>query len=243
MKTSLLWEQYQKDRSIENRNELILKYAPLVKRIARMMPYSYMGYVDEEDMISDGMFGLIDAIEKFDTEKAVKFETYASIRIKGAIVDQIRKRDVLSRNVREKHKKIEEVTEIFERKFHRSPTDKEIAQITGISEKGVKKVVKAATMANMVSLENFLSINESMLCKSSNQNNPADEYSKKELKEGLADAIRELSEKEQMVVSLYYYEELTLKEIGEVMDVSESRISQILSKTLSKLRRKLSREY
>lgn len=243
MNASLLWERYEKDRSIDNRNELLLEYAPLVKRIVKIMPYSYMGYVDEDDMISDGMFGLIDAIEKFDSKKAVKFETYASIRIKGSIVDQIRKRDVLSRNTREKHKKIEEVMELFENKFNRAPTDREIAQITGIPEKSVKKVIEEAAMANMVSLESVLAVNESILDKKSSQNNPEEEYKNKEIKEELADAIRGLTEKEQMVVSLYYYEELTLKEIGEVLDVSESRISQILSKTLSKLKRKLAHKY
>jgi len=234
-----LWNHYRINRSIDMRNQLILAYAPLVRRVVKMMPSSYLGYVDEDDMISDGMFGLLDAIDKFDTARNVKFETYASTRIRGAIIDKMRKMDVLSRHTRTTFKLIEQSTDELEKSLGRFPTNEEIAEHAGISEKVVRKTMEEAAITNMMSLEEVLQTNACGVENLEGSDLPEEEYQRKETKARLVHAINTLGEKEKQIIGLYYYDEMTLREIGMILDLSESRVSQILSKTLFELRKKL----
>ncbi len=239
METSALWEAYRQNRSIDNRNRLLIYYAPLVKRVVKSMPNVYGCYIDANDMIGDGMFGLMDAIVKYDAEKNVKFESYAWLRIRGAIIDKMRKLDLLSRHSRQRYKLLEDCAEAFSQEHHRTPSTEELAALTGLSENLVRKTFEEAAVTNMLSLEAVVAANEKGHEPASDEDGPESQFQKKETKHLLKEAITSLNEKEQQVISLYYYEELTLKEIGQVLSVSESRISQILSKTLSKLRFKM----
>lgn len=238
MEVNVLWENYRENRDSEIRNQLLVEYAPLVRRVVRMLPFTFMGYADENDMIGEGIFGLIDAIEKFDARRNVKFETYASLRIRGAIIDKLRKMDLLSRNTRDRIRLLEDVADRLEKRLQRPPTDQELADAVGLPEKVVRKTQEQAALCNMVSLEEMIT-NGAYMEDEGREGAPEEAFQRKEIRRILAEAVTELRDNEQKVVSLYYYEELTLREIGTAMGVSESRVSQILSKALSKLRKKL----
>jgi RNA polymerase sigma factor for flagellar operon FliA len=239
-----LWDDYSKTRSPEDREKIILEYAPLVKVVAGRLSM-YLGYnVDYEDLVSYGIFGLIDAIDKFDCMKDVKFETYASLRIRGAILDQIRKMDWIPRTIRQKQKKIDMAAKEIEAKHGRSATDEEIAENLGISEDEYLDWQSQMKITNVVSLNEFLEQgsevpNEANQTKSSHFDSPEEVVEKEELKQMLAEALELLTEKEHKVILLYYYEELTLKEISSILEVSESRISQLHTRALQKMRVKL----
>ena len=221
-----LWEQYAKKPTQELREKLILEYAQLVKIIAGRMSV-YLGYnVEYDDLVGYGIFGLIDAIDKFDYVKGVKFETYASLRIKGAILDQIRKMDWIPRTMRQRQKKIETAERMIEDEYF-----------------GWQSQVK---MSGVISLDDYLEQGSDLVADNSGSKlgissfeQPDEAIEKEELKESLASAIEGLTDKEQKVIALYYYEELTLKEISQVLSVSESRISQLHTKALTKLKEKL----
>ena len=219
-----LWEDYTRQRTAEIREKIILEYAPLVKVVAGRLSM-YLGYsVEYDDMVSYGVFGLIDAIDKFDTTKEVKFETYASLRIRGAILDQIRKMDWIPRTIRQRQKQMDTVMKEIEQRTGREATDEEVAAGLGISP------------------DEFLEQGSDI----SSEKSPAGSYEmpeavveKSELKEMLEEALELLTEKEKKVVLLYYYEDLTLKEISRVLEVSESRISQLHTKALQKMKTKM----
>lgn len=234
-----LWESYRTSRSTEIRNRLLVEYAPLVRRIVHTLPFTFMGCADEDDMISEGIFGLMDAIDKYDARRNVKFETYASLRIRGAILDKLRKMDVLSRNTRERVRRIEEISDELEKSLMRHPTHAEIAQAAGLTEQAVRKALEEAALAIMISLEDVLSGYGPQ--EDGRTETPEQIIERSELMDTLARAIEELRDNEKQVVSLYYYEELTLREIGAVLGVSESRASQLLSRSLRKLRQKIAR--
>lgn len=236
-----LWEDYIRTKSPELREKIILEYAPLVKVVAGRLNM-YLGYsVEYEDMISYGIFGLIDAIDKFDMGKEVKFETYASLRIRGAILDQIRKMDWIPRTIRQRQKQIDSVMKEIEANTGREAKDEEIAQKLGISEDEYLDWQTQLKVNNVVSLNEYMEQGSDIPADKTNNtfDTPEAVIEKSELKEMLKDALEVLTEKEKKVVLLYYYEELTLKEISNVLDVSESRISQLHTKALQKMKAKM----
>lgn len=239
-----LWEEYGKTKSTEVREKIILEYAPLVKMVAGRLSM-YLGYnVEYEDLVSYGIFGLIDAIDKFDALKDVKFETYASLRIRGAILDQIRKMDWIPRTIRQKQKKIDAAIREIETKFGRSATDEEIAASLGITNDEYVDWQSQMKVTNVVSLNEFLEQGseiptDNSYNRSSQFDGPEEVIERDELKNILAESLELLTEKEKKVIVLYYYEELTLKEISSILEVSESRISQLHTRALQKMREKL----
>lgn len=239
-----LWEEYAGSKSPEVREKIILEYAPLVKVVAGRLSM-YLGYnVEYEDLVSYGIFGLIDAIDKFDCMKDVKFETYASLRIRGAILDQIRKMDWIPRTIRQKQKRIDAAIKEIETQYGRSATDEEIAKLLGITDEEYLDWQSQMKITNVVSLNEFLEqgsevSNEAGSTKSAAFDSPEEILERDELKKMLAQALELLTEKERKVIVLYYYEDLTLKEISNILEVSESRISQLHTRALQKMRGKL----
>ena len=239
-----LWEDYADTKSPEIREKIILEYAPLVKVVAGRLSM-YLGYnVEYDDLVSYGIFGLIDAIDKFDCLKDVKFETYASLRIRGAILDQIRKMDWIPRTIRQKQKRIDAAIKEIEAQYGRSATDEEIAKRLGITDDEYLDWQSQMKMTNVVSLNEFLEqgsevSNEAGSTRSSTFDSPEEILEREELKKMLAQALELLTEKERKVVLLYYYEDLTLKEISNILEVSESRISQLHTRALQKMRGKM----
>ncbi|MBR6325293.1 MAG: FliA/WhiG family RNA polymerase sigma factor [Lachnospiraceae bacterium] len=237
-----LIEEYDRTKSPELREKMILEYAPLVKLVAGRLSM-YLGHnVEYEDLCSYGIFGLIDAIDKFDLGMNVKFETYASLRIRGSILDQIRKMDWIPRTVRTRQKQIEEAMKKVEGEKGRAATGDEIAEALGITEDEYADWQSQMKITGVVSLDEFM---ESGSDVSSSQDDggttahfisPEENIEKQELTEKLGEALQQLTEKEQKVVTLYYYEELTLKEIANVLEVSESRVSQLHTRALGKMK-------
>ena len=239
-----LWEEYAKAKSPEIREKIILEYAPLVKVVAGRLSM-YLGYnVEYEDLVSYGIFGLIDAIDKFDFLKDVKFETYASLRIRGAILDQIRKMDWIPRTIRQKQKKIDAVIRDIEARYGRSATDEEVSSGLGITEEEYLDWQSQMKITNVVSLNEFLEQgsevpNEASQSRSSQFDSPEEVQERDELKKMLTESLELLTEKERKVIVFYYYEDLTLKEISNILGVSESRISQLHTRALQKMRTKM----
>mgnify|MGYP003290307084 CR=1 FL=1 len=240
---NLLWMDYAKsNQSPQIREKLILEYAPLVKLVAGRLSM-YLGYnVEYEDLVSYGIFGLIDAIDKFDYTKAVKFETYASLRIRGAILDQIRKMDWIPRTIRQRQKQIDQVMRQVESETGRAATDEEIALGLGISNEEYLEWQSKMKITNVVSLNEFLEQGSEVPNPTSVSRHfimPEEAVEQEEIKKVLAEALLLLTQKERKVIELYYYEELTLKEISYVLEVTESRVSQLHTKALQKMKTKL----
>lgn len=240
--TNKLWEEYGKHKSPEIREQIIINYAPLVKMVAGRLSM-YLGYnVEYEDLVSYGIFGLIDAIDKFDYEKGIKFETYASLRIRGAILDQIRKMDWIPRTLRQKQKKLDAAVSKLEIQNGKVANEEELAQEIGITEEELLVWRGQTNISNVISLDEFVETSgekESIKEKSSTFDMPEEVVERNELKQLIKDSLDTLTEKERRVILLYYYEELTLKEISNVLEVSESRISQLHTKALQKMKMKL----
>lgn len=239
-----LWEEYDKTRSSAVREKIILEYAPLVKMVAGRLSM-YLGYnVEYEDLVSYGIFGLIDAIDKFDALKDVKFETYASLRIRGAILDQIRKMDWIPRTIRRKQKKIDTAIREIEARCGRSATDEEVAANLGITNDEYVDWQSQMKITNVVSLNEFMEQgseipNDNSFNRKAQFDEPEEVIERDELKHILAAALELLTEKERKVIVLYYYEDLTLKEISSILEVSESRTSQLHTRALQKMKTKL----
>lgn len=237
-----LWDEYKRTGASQTREKIILEYAPLVKLVAGRLSM-YLGYnVEYDDLVSYGIFGLIDAIDKFDTLKDVKFETYASLRIRGAILDQIRKMDWIPRTVRQRQKQIDAAIRELETTTGQSPTDEQIAVKLGITEDEYTDWQSQMKVTGVVSLEEFTEAGSEIPNDhygSAHIESPEEAIEKDELKKMLAEALETLTEKENKVVLLYYYEDLTLKEIANILEVSESRVSQLHTKALQKLQKKL----
>lgn len=239
-----LLEEYAKTKSPETREKIILEYAPLVKVVAGRLSM-YLGYnVEYEDMVSYGIFGLIDAIDKFDYLKEVKFETYASLRIRGAILDQIRRMDWIPRTIRQKQKRIEAVIREVEQSTGRSATDEEIAKGLGISDDEYLDWQSQMKITGLVSLNEYMEQGSDVprdynRHTTSSFESPEEKVEKEELSKVLGEALKLLTEKEQKVITLYYYEELTLKEISNILEVSESRVSQLHTRALQKMKVKM----
>lgn len=240
---SKLWIDYEKsNQSAAIREKLILEYAPLVKLVAGRLSM-YLGYnVEYEDLVSYGIFGLIDAIDKFDYNKAVKFETYASLRIRGAILDQIRKMDWIPRTIRQRQKQIDAVMRQIESEKGRAATDEEIAVGLGITNDEYLEWQSKMKIINVVSLNEYLEQGSEVPNSSTASRHfimPEDAVEQDELKVMLIESLKLLTEKERRVVELYYYEELTLKEISHILEVTESRVSQLHTRALQKMKTKM----
>lgn len=236
MANDMLWKNYKETRDLSFKQILIEKYIQLVKIVAGRMYNYYGGNVEYEDLVGFGIFGLIDAIDKFDINRDLKFETYAQIRIRGSIIDNLRKLDWIPRGLRKKTKEMEKAINILENKLGRSATTKEIAIELNIDEAEVESILSEISTLNIISLEETLISKGDIYENLSDLDSPDKIFENKELKFLLKDAIENLSEREKTVVSLYYYEGLTYKEIACILEVSESRISQIHSKAILSLK-------
>lgn len=237
-----IWKSYAASRNPALREQLIIEYAPLVKLVAGRLLMQVGQYVDFEDLTSYGIFGLIDAIDKYDPEKGIKFETYASIRIRGAIIDNIRKLDWVPRSLRAKNKQLEQVYAELAIELGREPKEAEVAEKLDIPLSEAQDLIRKSTVVSLVSLDDYLEQNRDVgvfNLSFSQTDDPENNIEMMETKEALAEAIDELSDKEKKVITLYYFNELTLKEISAVLGVSESRVSQIHTKAILFLKAKL----
>lgn len=241
-----LWSIYRKSRDAKIRESFIKQYAPLVKYVAGKVAVGMPHNVEFDDLVGFGVFGLLDAIDKFDPEKNVKFKTYAVTRIRGAIFDELRSIDWVPRSVRQKTREVEEAIGSLEAQLGRTATDQEIAQSLGVSEDEFIKMMMKISGTSILSLNDVwfsgdendkVSIGESIEAPSSL--NPDVIVEKDEIRRVIVEAINELPDKEKKVLVLYYYEDLTLKEIGQVLEVTESRVSQLHTKAILRLRAKL----
>ena len=234
-----LWESYFQNRTPQLREQIIIEYSQLVKLVAGRLSM-YLGYnVEYEDLVSYGIFGLIDAIDKFDGDKNVKFETYASLRIRGAILDQIRKMDWIPRSVRQKQKKIDAACAKYETEMGRAATDEELAVELELSVDELYVWQGQTKVTNLVSLDEFVEQGSEMrMDTSANMHfeQPEKVVEKAELTKMISEALENLTEKERQVVMMYYYDDMTLKEISMVLSVSESRVSQLHTKALLKMK-------
>ena len=241
-----LWKKYRKQRDPQIRDFFIKQYAPLVKYVAGKVAVGMPGSVEFDDLVGFGVFGLFDAIDKFDPTKHVKFKTYAVTRIRGAIFDELRTIDWVPRSVRQKAREVEDTMRQLEANLGRPPTEEEIARGMGISLEDFQQLMVKVSGTSVLSLNDVwysgedndrISIAESI--ESPRSLNPDTIVEKDEIKRVIVDALKDLPEKEKKVLVLYYYEDLTLKEIGEVLEVTESRISQLHTKAITRLRGKL----
>lgn len=237
-----LWDAYRQKKTQETREQLIIEYAQLVKLVAGRLSM-YLGHnVEYDDLVSYGIFGLIDAIDKFDLEKNVKFETYASLRIRGAILDQIRKMDWIPRSVRQRQRKIDEAMKQIEMRTGKTASDEELAKQLGLTEEELYNWQTQLKVTNVVSLNEFEENGPEPMIDSAHPvrfSQPEEVVEEAELQEKLAESLELLTEKERRVIELYYYEDMTLKEISKILEVSESRISQLHTKALNKMRKKM----
>ena len=230
----------------EKREELILKYSPLIKYVAGRLAMRLPPNISQDDLISSGVIGLMDAIEKFDSSKKIRFKTYAEFRIRGAILDELRSLDWVPRSIRKKTTELEKTYQYLEKDLNRPPKDKEVAEALGIS---IEKFYKLLDKTKNVTFLDIETIRRRMpdnnqddlfdLIADDSEINPFALLNKTEIKEILIKAITALPEKEKIVISLYYYEDLTMREIGEIMGYTESRISQMHTKAMLRLRVRL----
>ncbi|MGL5677371.1 MAG: FliA/WhiG family RNA polymerase sigma factor [Cellulosilyticaceae bacterium] len=236
-KSDLLWQKYSVKKEIALKNELIDHYVHLVKLVAGRLSIYLNHYVELGDLVGYGVLGLIDAIDKFDYTKNVKFETYASLRIRGAILDEIRKLDWVPRSLRKKQKDFNKAYSSLENELGRTPTEGEMANYLEISLEDYQQLLQENNVSALVFIEDYKLHVDALPDES--VGTPDSHIQKQEMLEVLAEAIEELPEREKMVIQLYYFEELTLKEISAILQVSESRISQLHTKGVSRLRQRL----
>ncbi|MGZ4617682.1 MAG: RNA polymerase sigma factor WhiG [Frankiaceae bacterium] len=242
-----LWEEFKQSGDQQLRERLILHYSPLVKYVAGRVGVGLPSNIEQADLVSYGIFGLIDAIEKFDLSRAIKFETYAISRIKGAIIDELRALDWIPRSIRSKARNVERAYTALEGRLHRTPTEAEVAAELDISLSELHQVFGKVSYVNVVALDELLSVSGDRgekvslvdTLEDSKAEDPVRSFETQETKYLLAKAINQLPEREKIVVTLYYYEGLTLAEIGQVLGVTESRICQMHTKAVLQLRAKL----
>lgn len=235
---TLLWKQYKTEGGADRRNEIALHYASLVRYVASKLANTLHSAVDREDLVSCGQIGLFDAIEKFDLEKGVKFETYAVPRIKGSIIDQLRAQDWVPRSVRSKAREIDRVQTDFEMELGRMPEDGEIAERLGISIPEVWSLLSQASVTQLTTLDAEFSEDGRQSVGNATfdpASNPEDLFASHEITELIADAVNDMPERSKTILVLYYLHEMTLAEIGEVLGVTESRVCQLQSKVLQSL--------
>ena len=235
-----LWDLFKKTGDMDAKNEILLNFGYLVKWIVRRMMPKYNNYNEYDDLVSCGMLGLIDAVDKFELKHEVKFETYAVTRIRGEILDYMRSQDWASPSLRKKISAITSAYETFENQNPGRLVDQDVSNMLGMPVEQIHKILNQSHMFNLVNFEDALNtMNPEAEIKSQDENTPESELLEKEKKEVLTEVIDALPEKERLVITLYYYEGLLLKEIADILQVTESRVSQIHSKVLAKMRTKL----
>ncbi|MFC1555894.1 FliA/WhiG family RNA polymerase sigma factor [candidate division KSB1 bacterium] len=240
-----LWSKYQTNKDPKVKEQIIIKYINLVKFVAGRLMISLPPSVEVNDLESAGVMGLIDAIDRFDPKYGVKFESYAIPRIKGAMLDELRKLDWIPRSIRSKSRELEKVISRIENEKGRQATDDEISEHMNISIEEYHSLLREVSSVSLLSLDNVIFDDEGgkgelhEVVKDHTEEEPDEAINREELKELVIRSIDDLPETERLVIALYYYEELTLKEIGQVLQLSESRISQIHTKTILSLRGKL----
>src|ERR1700759_3188775 len=242
-----LWREFKDSGSPQLRERLILHYSPLVKYVAGRVGVGLPPNIEQADLVSYGIFGLIDAINKFDISRAIKFETYAISRIKGAIIDELRAIDWIPRSVRYKAREVEKAYAALEARLHRTPSEAEVAEELGLKLEDLHAIFSQVSFVNVIALDELLNVGGDRGDKLSlvdtledtKAEDPVAAFETEETKYLLARAINTLPEREKIVVTLYYYEGLTLAEIGQVLGVTESRICQMHTKAVLQLRAKL----
>jgi RNA polymerase sigma factor for flagellar operon FliA len=242
-----LWSDYKEHGTASARERLIVHYAPLVKFVAGRVAAGLPQNIEQSDLVSYGIFGLIDAIDKFDPELGFKFETYAISRIKGAIIDELRSIDWVPRSVRAKARAIEKAYSKLENELKRTPEDREVAAELGMTEDELAGVMSQISFVGVVALDEVLSggpdrggsstVGETI---TDGRHDPVEAFESEEMRHILADAINRMADRERLVLTLYYYEGMTLAEIGRVLGVTESRVCQIHTKAIFQLRGRLS---
>jgi RNA polymerase sigma factor for flagellar operon FliA len=243
-----LWRTYKRTKDQALRDRLILNYAPIVKYVAGRLGSGLPAHVDEGDLVSYGLLGLISAIERYEPDRDVKFETYAIARIKGSILDELRSLDWVPRSVRSRARQIERAMAELEAKYARAPTDEEIAAKVGITVEELEGSLTDISRSSIAALDELWTISGSggdqvaLIDTIEDEHGPQPQttFAQTELREIVADAITSLPEREKLVITLYYYEDLTLREIGEVLGVTESRVSQLHTKAILRLKARLS---
>ena len=246
--TQALWSNFKRTGDKALRDRLILTYAPLVKYVAGRLGSGLPAHVEDDDLVSYGLLGLIGAIERFDPDRDIKFETYAIARIKGAIIDELRSMDWVPRSIRARARDIERAIADLERKLMRAPNDEEIAAKLGVSEEEFQDSLLEISRSSIAALDELwvgssgtgdaVSLIDTI--EDPQAPEPQSAMAHTELREALGESIARLPEREKLVVTLYYYEELTLREIGEVLGVTESRVSQLHTKAILRLKARLS---
>ena len=245
-----LWKKYKEEGDARSRERLVLAYSPLVKYVAGRMSSGLPAHVEEADLISYGLLGLISAIERFDLEREIRFETFAITRIKGSIIDELRSLDWVPRSVRAKAREIERTNAKLENQLHRAPSDSEMAAALDTTVEEFQESLVRISNSSVVALDELWTVSDSSgdqvslldTIQDPTAVDPAQEMDLTDMKDRLADAIARLPEREKLVVALYYYENLTLREIGEVLGVTESRVSQLHTKAVLRLKSRLQGE-
>lgn len=242
-----IWRDYKETGDSDLREKLILHYSPLVKYVAGRVGMGLPNNIDQADLVSYGIFGLIDAIEKFDLAREIKFETYAISRIRGAIIDELRSIDWIPRSVRAKAREVERAFSVLEARLQRTPSEDEVAAELGITEAELRRIFSQLSFVNVVALDELLhmgsergdrvTLGDTII--DTKTPDPEMVLEDEETKYILADSVASLNEREKIVITLYYYEGLTLAEIGQVLGVTESRVCQLHTKAVIQLRAKI----
>ncbi|MFA5635950.1 MAG: FliA/WhiG family RNA polymerase sigma factor [Anaerovoracaceae bacterium] len=243
--TEDLWNRYKADKSIEIRNEIVLAYTWLVRKIVLRFKGSYSNFGQLDDMVNQGVIALIDSVERFDPDMGNKFESFASVKIKGSIIDFMRKQDWVPRNQRNLAKELEEIYGQLYAQTGREPTREEIAEKMEISLLHLDKILQQRHNAFILSYEEVinekLAVVAPLIDNARDMSSPEPEVLYSELKEVLVGAIDALNEKERLVITLYYYESLKLREIAEILGITESRVSQIHSASIIKMKHRMNK--
>jgi len=245
-----LWRRYKHHDDSQARERLVLAYSPLVKYVSGRMAAALPAHVEEADLISYGLIGLMAAVERFDLSREIKFETFAITRIKGSIIDELRSLDWVPRSVRARAREIERVNARLEHELGRAPSDVEMAQALDMSVDDFQDALTQISNSSVIALDELWTLSDasgdqvSLLdtIKDPNAPDPAHVLDASEMRERVSDEIARLPEREKLVVALYYYENLTLREIGEVLGVTESRVSQLHTKAILRLKGRLGEE-
>jgi len=239
-----LWRRYKVEGDASARERLVVAYSPMVKFVAGRLGAGLPSHVDDADLISYGLMGLIGAIERFEPERGIKFETFAMTRIRGAIIDELRSLDWVPRSVRARAREIEAAQAKLEHELQRAPSEAELAKRLGVSEEELQTSLLEIANSSVYALDELWTVSDSSgdqvslldTISDPRADDPQESLASSEIKDRLTEAIGSLPEREQLVVALYYYENLTLREIGEVLGVTESRVSQLHTKAVMRLK-------
>ena len=239
-----LWRRYKAEGDASARERLVVAYSPLVKFVAGRLGAGLPSHVEDADLISYGLMGLIGSIERFEPERGIKFETFAMTRIRGAIIDELRSLDWVPRSVRARAREIEATQAKLEHELQRAPTEEELAAKLGIDEEELRSSLLDIANSSVYALDELWTISDSSgdsvslldTISDPRADDPQESLASSEVKDRLTDGISSLPEREQLVIALYYYENLTLREIGEVLGVTESRVSQLHTKAVMRLK-------